>query len=89
MDSLGLTRMQTQRLVREYLDKGRHMEAMVVAKKGIKEFAHGFEFRLLLAEVYEAQGDLAKAAEQLEQVLAAVPENESARAAQARLRGRR
>ncbi len=60
---------QTQRLVREYLEKRRFMEAMIVAKKGLAHFPTMVEFRLLLAETYALDGKPGSAREQLEAAL--------------------
>jgi predicted Zn-dependent protease len=64
---------QVARLIRAYLEMGRYMEAMVVAKKAIRAFAPDICHRLLLAEVYEAQGKAARAVEVLEEAERAAP----------------
>ncbi len=58
---------QMQRLVRKYLDDGRAVEALVVAKKGENLFpSFVVDFRLLLAEAYVAGGRIAEARALLE-----------------------
>src|SRR5262245_11773098 len=53
------------RLTEAYLALGRHMEAMVVCKKGVKTYATSALPRVLLARVYLAQQKDKKAIEEL------------------------
>lgn len=56
-----------------YLSMGRFMEAMVVAKKGVRAHGDAPEGRVLLARVYAAQGKDKKALEELKPALEKVP----------------
>lgn len=76
------------RLVHEHEDDGRWMEAMVIAKKGIKAFPPGIEFRLALAEVHVAAGREKKAVKVLRELLGLAPDNAPARALIEKLTGR-
>jgi predicted Zn-dependent protease len=78
---------QLQRLVRSYLEEGRLMEALVVAKKGAAEFpAFVVEFHLQLAEAYVAGGKHDSARMVLEATQAAHPDELRIREALALLR---
>ena len=57
-----------------YMQQGRFMEAMVVAKKGIKSQPANAEGRLLLARVYAEQGKVPKAFEEVKQLLEQQPD---------------
>ena len=67
-------------LAREYLAMRRYMEAMVVAKKRIKARPRDCESRLVLAQVYAAQGKDDRAIEVLEKLLEISPDHEAAAA---------
>ena len=67
-------------LARKYLETGRYMEAMVVAKKRIKGHPRDCEVRLVLAQVYMAQGKNSQAVEELEKLLEISPGHEAAKA---------
>ncbi len=67
------------RLVQTYEEGGRWMEAMVVAKKGIKEFPPGVGFRLALARVYFATGRQGRAVATLRDLLRVAPDHDEAR----------
>lgn len=56
-------------LAEAYLALGRHMEAMVVGKKGVRAHPDDPRGRLLLARVYEAQGKEKKALDELQAAL--------------------
>ena len=60
-------------LCEAYLEQGRFMEAMVVAKKGIKAHADSVEARVLLARVYARQKKTARALQEMDDVIAAFP----------------
>jgi hypothetical protein len=64
---------QVARLIRAYMDMGRYMEAMVVAKKAVAEFAPDIRHRLLLAEIHVAQGKTSRAIEVLEEAERVAP----------------
>ncbi len=77
---------QLQRLARGYLRERRHMEALVLAKKGAKLFpSFALDFDLLLAEVYVARGDRKQARALLEAVSAKHPHEERVQQALARV----
>lgn len=68
---------QHLRLARSYLANGRHMEALVVAKKGAEAFPDfSVEFALLLSDVQLARGDRARARSILEVALLTHPEDQ-------------
>ncbi len=68
---------QLQRLARKYLDEGRTMEALVVAKKGSALFPSFLvEFQLLLAEAYVAGRRRAEARSVLEASLSSHPDDQ-------------
>lgn len=56
-----------------YLSMSRFMEAMVVAKKGVKARPHDPDARLLLARVYSDQGKDRRALEEVQTALGASP----------------
>jgi tetratricopeptide (TPR) repeat protein len=60
-------------LTEAYLSVGRFMEAMVVCKKGVKARPDDPSARVLLAQVYAAQGKDRKALEELAEALKAHP----------------
>ncbi|MCL2012548.1 MAG: tetratricopeptide repeat protein [Cystobacterineae bacterium] len=62
-----------QPLAEAYLAMGRYMEAMVVCRKGARANATSPKPRLLLAEVYIAQGKEAKAKEEAQAALQIAP----------------
>ncbi|GMU63136.1 MAG: hypothetical protein AMXMBFR34_48990 [Myxococcaceae bacterium] len=53
------------RLARAYLAEGRHLEAMVVSKKAIKQWPGRVDLHLLLAKVHRAGRDVRRAEESL------------------------
>jgi cellulose synthase operon protein C len=57
-----------------YLQQGRFMEAMVVAKKGIKNQPDNVQGRLLLGRVYAEQGKVPKALEEVKGLLEQKPD---------------
>jgi len=61
-----------------YLEQGRFMEAMVVAKKGIRSQPDNVEGRLLLARVYAGQGKVPKATEEVNALLEIAPKSAEA-----------
>lgn len=61
-----------------YLAMGRFMEAMVVAKKGVRAHPASPEGRVLLARVYAAQGKDKKALEELKPALEIAPAHPAA-----------
>lgn len=61
-----------------YLEQGRFMEAMVVAKKGIRSQPENVEGRLLLARVYAGQGKVPKATEEVNALLEIAPKSAEA-----------
>ena len=65
-------------LTEAYLAMGRFMEAMVVAKKGVKGHPAEASARLVLARVYAEQGKDRRALEEVEGALAAHPSNVAA-----------
>ncbi|MHB8419429.1 MAG: tetratricopeptide repeat protein [Myxococcales bacterium] len=65
-------------LAEAYLSLGRFMEAMVVAKKGIKARPAAASPRVLLARIYAEQGKDKKATEELQGAVAAEPSDLSA-----------
>jgi thioredoxin-like negative regulator of GroEL len=78
---------QLQRLARSYLDAGRSMEALVVAKKGAERFpSFVTEFHLLLAEAYVADGRVESARALLEAQQVSNPGEARIRDALSRLR---
>lgn len=84
MNDLGPV--QTQRLAQKYLDEGRHMEALVMTKQGLKHFpAFVVEFSLLLSTVYAARGDRGQARELLTTALTSHPNEHRLREALERL----
>lgn len=52
-----------------YLERNRLMEAMVVAKRGLKVLPADRDLRLVLARVFVAKGKRARAVEELESLL--------------------
>ena len=62
-------------LAEAYLAAGRHMEAMVVSKRGARAYPGDPAPRVLLARVHAAQGREHKALEELGAALAAAPED--------------
>lgn len=70
-DDLGP--IQIERLIRQYLDAGRVMEALVLTKKAIKAFDPTVRHRLLLSEIYEAKGERHRALELVEETDRLVP----------------
>src|SRR5512138_3430907 len=60
-------------LAEAYLALGRHMEAMVVCKKGVKAHPEDPSPRVLLARVYADQGKDKKALEELQAILQTWP----------------
>ena len=77
---------QSKRLIRKYIELGRLMEAMVVAKRAIALFAPGYDFRVLLSEVYAADGKAEQAMKELAEVLCASPDHVEAKRLLRRLR---
>lgn len=65
-------------LAEAYLAMGRHMEAMVVCKKGVKAHPAVADARVLLARVYADQGKDKKALEELQGALQVAPADKSA-----------
>ena len=65
-------------LTEAYLAMGRFMEAMVVAKKGVKAHPAEAAARLLLARVYAEQGKDRRALEEVQGALASHPGNAAA-----------
>ena len=65
-------------LTEAYLVMGRFMEAMVVAKKGVKAHPSEVPARIALAKVYAAQGKDRKALEEVTAALAAHPSSPAA-----------
>jgi tetratricopeptide (TPR) repeat protein len=61
-----------------YLEQGRFMEAMVVAKKGIRTQPESVEGRLLLAKVYAGQGKVPKATDEVMALLEIAPKSSEA-----------
>jgi tetratricopeptide (TPR) repeat protein len=61
-----------------YLEQGRFMEAMVVAKKGIRSQPENVEGRLLLARVYAGQGKVPKATDEVTALLEIAPKSAEA-----------
>src|SRR5512137_2023214 len=62
-------------LTEAYLGMGRFIEAMVVAKKGVKSHPGDASARVLLARVYSGQGKDRRALEEVLAALAASPGN--------------
>ncbi|MBI5542655.1 MAG: hypothetical protein HY901_02110 [Deltaproteobacteria bacterium] len=60
-------------LLLEYEQKKRWMEAMVIAKAGIRAFPPGIGFRLGLARIRVAQGDRRQAVAELQVLLRLAP----------------
>ena len=69
---------QSERLIRQYLGEGRYLEAKVVAKKSIATFPPGIKYRLLLAEIFEAEGKRSNAEAELRAILDIEPNNRAA-----------
>ena len=67
-------------LTEAYLSMGRFMEAMVVAKKGVKANPGDVAARLVLARVYADQGKDRKALDEVQGALSAHPESPAANA---------
>jgi tetratricopeptide (TPR) repeat protein len=73
-------------LCEAYLDQGRFMEAMVVAKKGIKAHPQSVDAKLLLAHVYARQQKFPRALQEADDVVAAFASNATAYIGRARIR---
>ncbi|MFO0724851.1 MAG: tetratricopeptide repeat protein [Myxococcota bacterium] len=73
-------------LCEAYLDQGRFMEAMVVAKKGLKAHPTSVESRLLLANVYAKQQKFPKALQEADEVVAANDKSAPAALGRAKIR---
>jgi Tfp pilus assembly protein PilF len=82
----GPTSENALELARQYLEAGRHMEAMVVAKKGLKAHPRDCETRLLLAQIYAEQHKDDLAVEALEQLLQISPDHAAAKGLLEKLR---
>jgi protein involved in temperature-dependent protein secretion len=77
---------KTKRQIRECIDETRLMEAMVLAKRAMRDFETDPDFQLLLAEIYEIRGDVARALLQHESILTRSPSLAESQAAVQRLR---
>lgn len=73
-------------LCEAYLEQGRFMEAMVVAKKGLKAHPQSLDARILMARVYARQNKLPKALQELDELVAQQPESAPAHLARGKLR---
>jgi tetratricopeptide (TPR) repeat protein len=73
-------------LCEAYLEQGRFMEAMVVAKKGLKAHPQSTDARILMARVYARQNKLPKALQELDELVAQQPESAPAHVARGKLR---
>jgi tetratricopeptide (TPR) repeat protein len=73
-------------LCEAYLDQGRFMEAMVVAKKGIKAHPQSVDAKLLLAHVYARQQKFPRALQEADDIVAAFASNATAYTGRARIR---
>lgn len=78
---------QLQREVRRCLAEQRLMEAMVLARRGLKVFPQWLDFRVLLAEVFRRKRNRRQAIAQMEALLEIDPEFPDAREALTRLLG--
>lgn len=73
-------------LCEAYLDQGRFMEAMVVAKKGLKANPTSIDARLLLANVYAKQQKFPKAIQEADEVVTANDKSPLAYVGRAKIR---
>lgn len=73
-------------LCEAYLDQGRFMEAMVVAKKGIKAHPQSVDAKLLLAHVYARQQKYPRALQEADEIVAAFATSAAAYVGRAKIR---
>jgi len=73
-------------LCEAYLDQSRFMEAMVVAKKGLKAHPASVEARLLLASVYARQQKYPRALQEADEVVAQNPTSAAAHLGRGKIR---